>query len=56
MLKDSSSSSKNDNNVVLIDYGYAERFEDKSGKHIKQHEIEDFRGNVLFASVSQLEF
>jgi len=56
MLKDSISSNKNDNNVVLIDYGYAARFEDKNGKHITQHEIEDFRGNVLFASVSQLEF
>ena len=56
MLKDSISSNKNDNNVVLIDYGYAARFEDKNGKHITQHEIEDFRGNILFASVSQLEF
>ena len=30
-----SSSSENDNNVVLIDYGYAARFQDKNGKFIK---------------------
>jgi|TARA_B110001450_G_C17190662_1_gene307221 hypothetical protein len=47
---------KNDNNVVLIDFGYASRFQDKDGKHIKQHEVESFKGNILFASIDQLDF
>ena len=51
-----SSQSEDDNNVVLIDYGYASRFQEKNGDMIKQHEIESFRGNIMFASVSQLEF
>lgn len=44
------------NNVVLIDYGYAARFADKQGNHIKKHDVDSFRGNLLFASVDQLSF
>lgn len=50
------SKDKGANNVVLIDYGYATRYQDKSGNHYPQSEIESFRGNILFASVDHLEF
>ena len=39
------------NNVVLIDYGYASKYVDKSGTHLKQQEVDSFKGNILFACV-----
>ena len=56
MLSDEATCDENSNNVVLIDYGYASRYITKDGKLIKQHEVDSFRGNILFASVDQLEF
>ena len=47
---------KMDSNLVVIDYGYATRYQEKNGKHIKQHTTEAFKGNIIFASAAQLEF
>lgn len=41
----------------LIDFGFATRYIDKeTGLHIKQDEVETFRGNMIFGSLNQLNF
>ena len=41
----------------LIDFGFSTRYKDrKSGEHIKQKEVEKFKGNMIFGSVNQLNF
>ena len=42
---------------TLIDFGMCERYLDSAGNHIKESEtVPEFRGNLTFASVGQLEF
>ena len=38
-------------NVVLIDFGTASRYQENYGVHLKQHKVESFKGNILFAGV-----
>jgi serine/threonine protein kinase len=42
--------------VRLVDFGFAERFRDKDGNHIKEVDVQVFRSNMIFASPNQLEF
>ena len=44
------------NQVRLIDFGFAQRYVDGTGQHIKQEDIDVFRSNMIFATVSQFEF
>jgi hypothetical protein len=44
-------SCKEKNELVIIDYGYASRFQEKDGTHIKMHELHVFKGNMKFASI-----
>ena len=44
-------------NITLIDFGMCERYLDSTGKHISESEtVSEFRGNLTFATVRQLEF
>lgn len=46
-----------DGTLHLIDFGFATRYIDKdTGLHIKQEEVETFRGNMIFGSLNQLSF
>ena len=56
LMDNNGANDPNSNNVVLIDFGYASKYRDKNGVHIKQHDLGKFKGNILFASISQLEF
>lgn len=41
----------------LIDFGFATRFCDKVTKqHIEEHDVDTFRGNIIFGSLNQLNF
>lgn len=43
--------------IVLVDFGFANFYVDKEGNHIDQSEtVETFQGNLLFASLEQLNF
>ena len=42
--------------IHLVDFGYATKYQDNLGKHIKEDTIENFRGNLMFASSSSLDF
>ena len=43
--------------VNLVDYGFASPYLDKvTGRHIHKQEVETFRGNMIFASLNQLNF
>ena len=43
--------------VVLIDFGFAEKYIDKNDIHISDIELKDsFRGNILFSSLEQMQF
>ena len=42
--------------IHLVDFGYASKYLDKNGKHIKEDVIDKFRGNIMFASPSAMEF
>lgn len=44
------------NNIVLIDYGYASKYNDPDGNHFENEELDTFRGNLFFASLNQLNF
>ena len=50
------STKEKNRSLVIIDYGYASRFQEKNGTHIKQHEIDQFKGNLMFAPIDQIEF
>jgi serine/threonine protein kinase len=46
-----------DTSLHLVDFGFATKFIDKStGLHIKEAEVETFRGNMIFGSLNQLNF
>ena len=46
-----------DCSLHLVDFGFATRFIDKkTRKHIDEQEIGTFRGNMIFASMNQLDF
>lgn len=42
--------------VKLIDYGLISKYQDEDGNHIRKQSAESFVGNLIFASVSALEF
>ena len=43
--------------VSLIDFGFASPFLNKDGSHVKDSEMnEDFQGNIIFASLDQMNF
>ena len=43
--------------INLVDYGFASPYLDKTtGRHIPKEEVETFRGNMIFASLNQLNF
>lgn len=44
------------NNIILIDYGYASKYLDEKGKHLQNEQVETFRGNLMFASLNQLNY
>ena len=44
-------------NVFLIDFGYCTSFIDKYNNHIEEnHNIECFKGNLMFSSLDQMLF
>lgn len=57
-LKQSSNKSVFENcKLRLIDFGFATSYIDKeTGKHMRKTEVDTFRGNMIFASLNQLEF
>ena len=43
--------------ATLIDYGFANKYVDENGDHVSEEEtIGKFQGNLLFASLHQLNF
>ena len=42
--------------VLIIDYGMTTEYLDQNGNHIPKDEVEYFRGNLMFASLSALNF
>jgi len=43
--------------INLVDFGFATRYIDPvTGRHIEKQEVEIFRGNMIFASINQLDF
>ena len=43
--------------LTLIDFGLCDRFITESGKHhSSSEEVQDFKGNLIFASARQLKF
>lgn len=40
----------------LVDFGFATKYLESKGNHIKEDILDKFRGNLLFASQSQMEF
>ena len=42
--------------IHLVDFGYATKYLNKDGKHIKEDFVDSFRGNLIFASTNALEF
>ena len=43
--------------INLVDFGFATRYTDpETGQHINKEEVEVFRGNMIFASLNQLDF
>ena len=43
-------------NVVLIDYGMATEYRNGAGEHLPMEEMEQFSGNLIFASEYTLNF
>ena len=37
--------------VNIIDFGFSTKFANKEGKHIESDEINEFNGNLLFATL-----
>ena len=48
--------SKNLDSIHLVDYGFATKFIDKKGRHLKLKEVDSFRGNFTTASADQMDF
>jgi serine/threonine protein kinase len=42
--------------VRLIDFGFATKFQDSNGNHYDQRSQDMFRGNMIFATVNQFDF
>ena len=42
--------------IVLIDYGCASHYRNQNGKHFEQEKVQNFEGNILFASLDSLNF
>ena len=42
--------------IRLIDFGFASRYLDSTGRHISQEDVDIFRGNMVFASVNVFAF
>lgn len=42
--------------IRIIDFGFAARYRDTNGDHIKQLETNIFRSNMIFATSNQFEF
>ena len=43
--------------AILIDFGLCDRFINSEGAHTDQdQEVKEFSGNIIFATVRQLEF
>ena len=42
--------------VLIIDYGFTTEYLDQNANHIPKDELEYFRGNLMFASLSALNF
>jgi hypothetical protein len=43
-------------NVVLVDYGMAKEYRHQNGRHLPCEEMEEFSGNLMFASEHTLQF
>jgi serine/threonine protein kinase len=44
-------------NIKLIDFGFATKYrESKTGWHIAKKELSEFRGNIEFSSLNQMNF
>ena len=56
LVGDQNLKDKNMHKIRLVDFGFASRFLDKHGKHIKEEEVDVFRGNMVFASVNMFDF
>ena len=50
MIHGDSDSQDEDFNLVLIDYGFATAYLNNSGDHLPLEEMENFKGNLIFAS------
>lgn len=42
--------------IKLIDYGFVTKYTDDAGNHLKPGKVNFFKGNLLFSSVSTLNF
>ena len=42
--------------ATLIDFGYVTNYVDKDNNHLKMHMIDTFSGNLMFASLDQLNY
>ena len=45
-----------DDSLVLIDFGLVTKYQDDGGNHLEMKKMKEFKGNLLFASQSILEF
>ena len=45
-----------DKKVTLIDYGYVSKYVDSENKHLDKSNISIFTGNLMFASIDQLNY
>ncbi len=43
-------------NSVLIDFGYVSKYMNEYNEHIPQEVVAKFQGNLMFASLDQLNF
>ena len=50
MIHRDSDSQDDDFNLVLIDYGFATEYLNNFGDHLPLEEMENFKGNLIFAS------
>lgn len=56
MIHQKKNEASDDFEVVLIDYGYAKKYRDENGDHLPQDEMDNFQGNLIFASKHTLSF
>lgn len=41
--------------IHMVDFGFASKYVE-NGKHVSRQEVDNFRGNMIFASLNQLKF